>query len=154
MQRKSWPRPAQNHLVVNAKGESSVEEDWPLFCSPAANLCRDSWLLLLAQPCYCRLARLRIYHGKCIEPYQEAFEALLEKMDNASQGQQPRDMATMLWSIAKLNNLEKLRHWPPQSRTYIHNISFTYAAVSCLQFEKSCLKTSSLGFCWFLHGTI
>lgn len=64
-----------------------------------------------------RLARLRIYHGKLLGPCKVAFEALLGKMADASYEQEPRDIATMLWSVAKMADLERLQNWRLSSGT-------------------------------------
>ena len=51
---------------------------------------------------------MRVYHGHFVPPCKQAFEILLGKIVEASCSQTPRDIATVLWSIAKISNVESL----------------------------------------------
>ena len=57
---------------------------------------------------FCRLARLRIYHGHFVEPCKYVFEILLGAAANMSKAQNPRDLSIIMWSIAKISGLETL----------------------------------------------
>lgn len=54
---------------------------------------------------------MRIYHGHFVHPCKQAYERLLQGIADASHRQLPRDIATALWSIAKISELDWLEAW-------------------------------------------